>query len=154
MPPTQCPSPESVVRQTASCTATSRPPASAVTTAATAAVHSHPVVATTLPATAREPIAHVATITPTRTPSAPYAPATACGAKVSGRTASRAGTAISTTVSNAPSAAARAIVSRYTTLDGALPSAGVGPVRSAPTLPSTVELAVIQVAQARLDCHP
>ena len=72
-----------------------------------------------------------------------YPPAIVCGAKVSVRTADLAGSAISATVSRAPTAADAASAKRQG------PPA-TRPSRPAMTAPKTVALAAIQVAQPRL----
>ncbi|MEV6599058.1 hypothetical protein AB0M36_19695 [Actinoplanes sp. NPDC051346] len=96
-----------------------------------------------LAAAGRETTAQYASRSPTRTPMTAYPPATVSGENVSARTEARAGSAISATVSSAPTAADAASAKRQ-----GPPTAR--PSRPAMTAPNTVALAAVHVAQTRL----
>src|SRR5690349_11141549 len=113
------------------------------TTAATARDQSQAAVAIRFAATGLDTTAQYAMARPRSTPITAYPPAIVWGEKVSVRTAARAGSAISATVSRAPTAADAASAKRQ---GPPVPR----PSRPAMTAPNTVALAAIQVAQPRL----
>src|SRR4051794_20953695 len=90
-----------------------------------ARAHNQTVVAIRFAATGADDTAQNATIKPRSRPIAAYAPAVTWGVRVSGRTAERAGRAISATVTRAPRAAQAARAKRQGPLER-----GPGPPRT------------------------